>query len=111
MRDDFDSFKALGTEILVVTRHDVQKMKDYWSKEKLPFRGISDPEGKITKRYGQQWKFFSLGRMPAQMLVDCQGSLALSHYGKGMSDIIPNAQILESLKQLRTESGCPELSK
>ena len=48
----------------------------------------------ITDRFGQQWKLLSLGRMPAQVLVDCQGKVALTHYGEGMSDIIPNERIM-----------------
>lgn len=100
MRDDHEAFKALGAKILVVTRHDADKTREYWSKEKLPFLGIADPEGSVTKRFGQQWKLLSLGRMPAQLVVDCQGKLALAHYGKSMSDILPNEQILSVIKQL-----------
>ena len=108
MRDDYDSFRAAGGEILVVTRHEADEMRAYWKKERLPFRGVADPDGRITERYGQQWKLFSLGRMPAQVVIDCQGKIAFSHYGKGMSDIVPNKDIVETLKAARQSSNCPD---
>jgi peroxiredoxin len=109
MRDDYASFTAQGAEIVVVSRHDADAMQAYWRKHKLPFPGISDPQGKITERFGQQWKLFSLGRMPAQVIVDCQGKVELAHYGKGMSDIIPNERVVEKLRAIRNAGACPEV--
>lgn len=106
MRDDYAAFRSLGAEIVVVTRHDEEEMREHWSKNKLPYPGVADPQGQISERFGQQWKLFSLGRMPAQVVVDCQGKVALAHYGKGMSDIIPNARILETLRAIRERGGC-----
>ncbi|MCB9554939.1 MAG: redoxin domain-containing protein [Deltaproteobacteria bacterium] len=105
MRDDYQRFEAQRGQILVVTRHDSATMRAYWRKEKLPFRGIADPDGKITAAYGQQWKLVSLGRMPAQFVVDCQGKIALSHYGKSMADIPPNDEVIATLRRLK--AACP----
>lgn len=106
MRDDYDAFSSLGAEILVVTRHGREKMQEYWKKERLPFVGISDPEGRITARFAQQWKLFSLGRMPAQFLLDCQGRIALAHYGKSMADILPNDSVLQAVNSLKDKGKC-----
>lgn len=110
MRKDYETFKAAGAEILVITRHEQQKMREFWSKEKLPFVGVSDVEGKITARFAQQWKLFSLGRMPAQFILDCQGKIALSHYGKSMSDILTNDSVLRAVRATKARSGCPTTS-
>jgi peroxiredoxin Q/BCP len=106
MRDDYHDFTALGAEIIVVARHEKEKMRAYWKKEKLPFLGISDPEGKITSRFAQQWKFFSLGRMPAQFVLDCQGNIALAHYSKSMADILSNRAVLQSVRDAKKKDNC-----
>jgi peroxiredoxin Q/BCP len=93
---------------MVLSLHEKSEMQTYWQKEKLPFIGIADPEGKITKRFGQQRKRLSLGPMPAQFLIDCQGKLALSHYGTTKSDIISNELIIAQLKLVRVSSNCPD---
>lgn len=108
MRDDTLAFSSLGAEIIVVTRHDREKMQAYWKKEKLPFVGISDPEGTITSRFAQQWKLLSLGRMPAQFVLDCQGKIALAHYSKSMADILPNESVLQAVRALSGKGRCPE---
>lgn len=105
MRDDHAAFERLGAAIVVITRHDAEAMRKKWREARLPYPGVADPEGQITARFGQQWKLFALGRMPAQVIVDCQGKVALAHYGEGMSDIIPNAEVLDRLRALR--DGCP----
>jgi peroxiredoxin Q/BCP len=108
MRDEYPAFTSLGAEIVVVTRHEPERMREYWAKEKLPFVGISDPEGKITSRFAQQWKLLALGRMPAQFVLDCQGRIALVHYSKGMSDILSNAAILQAVRAASGNDDCPE---
>jgi peroxiredoxin Q/BCP len=105
MRDDHEAFKKLGARIVVVTRHDPARMRAYWAEHKLPFIGVPDPDGAITERYGQQWKLFKLGRMPAQFVIDCQNKIAFSHYGSSMSDIPKNARMLEVIRGLSNCEG------
>jgi peroxiredoxin Q/BCP len=103
MRDDYARFRALGTEIVVVTRHDAAAMRAHWHKERLPYLGIADEQGRITARFGQQWKLHKLGRMPAQLIIDCAGTVAFAHYGASMSDIPDNARMLALIGML---PGC-----
>lgn len=72
-----------------------EAFRKYWTEENLEFIGLPDPEHRVLKLYGQEVKIFKLGRMPAQMLVDRQGALRYVHYGHSMSDIPPNAELLE----------------
>jgi peroxiredoxin Q/BCP len=51
----------------------------------------------VLKLYGQEIKLFKFGRMPAQVVVDKEGIARFVHYGKSMSDIPSNDEILESL--------------
>jgi peroxiredoxin Q/BCP len=91
----------LDTEIVVVGPEGAEAFREYWINEKLPFIGIPDPEHKILKLYGQEFKLFKLGRMPAQMLIDKSGMLRYAHYGHSMMDIPSNEDIFNLIKTLK----------
>ena len=75
----------------------------YWNSHKLPFIGLPDPTFSVLKRYGQEFNLFKLGRIPAQALIDKQGIVRFAHYGKSMSDIPENDEILEIIQTLNNE--------
>jgi peroxiredoxin Q/BCP len=102
LRQDYQHFEKLNTEIVVVGPEDAEAFRKYWEKEKLPFVGLPDPEHKVLKLYGQQVKLFRMGRMPAQMLIDQSGVLRYVHYGHSMEDIPSNEEIM---KLVRCGSG------
>lgn len=97
MRQDYDKFLAQDAELLVVGPEDADAFRRYWSDHNLPFPGLPDPKHSVLKLYGQQVKLFKLGRMPAQVIVDINGIARFVHYGKNMSDIPSNEEILASL--------------
>ena len=70
LRQDYQHFLKLDTEIVVIGPEGAEYFRKYWKKEDLPFIGLPDPKHKILKLYGQEVKLFKLGRMPAQMLID-----------------------------------------
>jgi peroxiredoxin Q/BCP len=43
--------------------------------------------------------------MPALLVVDKQGCVRYAHYGRSMSDIPPNGEILDLLDILNSETG------
>ncbi len=104
MRDDYQRFRELGAEIVVVSRHDAERMREHWRTNRLPYLGVADPGGEVSARYGQQWKLTQLGRMPAQFVVDCRATIAFAHYAGGMSDIPRNERMLELIRGI---DGCP----
>ena len=95
LRDEFSSFVERDTVILVVGPEGPERFERYWTKNDLPFIGLPDQRHSILKRYGQQIKIFKFGRMPAQAIIDKQGVVRYIHYGKSMSDIPPNEELLE----------------
>ncbi len=103
LRQDYDQFVALDAEVLVVGPDSESAFRDYWQKHDLPFVGLPDPEHSVLKRYGQQIKIFRFGRMPAQVLVDKEGVARFVHYGKSMSDIPENEEILDLVRSLSTD--------
>ena len=95
LRQDYQQFVKLDTEIIVAGPERAEAFRDYWTKEILPFIGLPDPEHHVLKLYGQEVKLFKLGRLPAQMLIDKSGNVRFVHYGHSMSDIPPNQEIID----------------
>lgn len=100
LRQDYDQFKNLGAEILVIGPENKEAFARYWEKHDLPFIGLPDPQHTVLKLYGQEINLFKLGRMPAQVTVEKQGTARFAHYGHAMDDIPTNAEILDILKNL-----------
>ena len=105
LRQDYDEFQKRGTQIIVAGPEGADAFKAYWRKHGLPFIGLPDPKGSVLKLYGQQVNLFKLGRLPAQVVVDKSGRVRLVHYGKSMSDIPENSEILMLLDRLNAETS------
>jgi peroxiredoxin Q/BCP len=105
LRRDYSKFQALETEIVVVGPEDADNFKMYWKSHKLPFIGLPDPTYSVLKRYGQEFNLFKMGRIPAQVLIDKQSIVRFAHYGKSMSDIPENEEILQILETCVDETA------
>lgn len=99
LRQDYDKFVKLDTEIVVAGPENAEAFQKYWEKENLPFTGLPDPEHKVLKLYGQEVKIFKLGRMPAQVMIDKSGKVRFVHYGHSMMDIPENKELLELIEK------------
>ncbi len=77
---------------------------EYWSKEKLPFVGLPDPDHIVARRYKQEVNLFKWGRMPLICVVDAEGMIRYAHYGTSMSDIPANKILLDVIDQLNAAS-------
>lgn len=97
LRQDYEKFVKLDTEIMVAGPENAGDFQKYWEKEKLPFIGLPDPEHKVLKLYGQEVKLFKLGRLPAQLIIDKSGQVRYVHYGHSMTDIPENKELLDLL--------------
>ena len=98
LRQEYDRFVKNETEIVIIGPEDESAFLDYWTENDLPFIGLPDPEHSVLKLYGQEIKLFKFGRMPAQVVVDKASVARYVHYGKSMSDIPSNDEILASLE-------------
>jgi len=100
LRQEYDEFVARDTAVVVLGPEDAKTFTEYFTKHKLPFVGLPDPNHSVLKLYGQQIKIFKFGRMPAQVLVDKAGMARYIHYGHDMRDIPKNEEILELIDSL-----------
>ena len=102
LRDEYKEFIDRDTVVIVVGPEKPGSFRNLWNKNKLPFIGLPDPKHTVLKLYGQQIKMFKFGRMPAQAIIDKAGIVNYVHYGKSMSDIPENAELLEIIDSLNT---------
>jgi peroxiredoxin Q/BCP len=98
LRQEYDKFIKNETEIVVVGPNKADAFHKYWAENDLPYTGLPDPKHSVLKLYGQEIKLFKFGRMPAQVVVDKTSLARYAHYGKSMSDIPSNDDILTSLE-------------
>jgi len=105
LRRDHDSFTKENAVIIVAGPEDAAAFEKYFTKNDLQFIGLPDPRHSVLKLYGQQVKIFKLGRMPAMVIIDMEGTVRFVHYGHSMSDIPENSDVLEQLRTLNSESS------
>lgn len=105
LRQDYQKFVERQAEVIAVGPEDAKAFADWWHSEKMPFIGIPDPKHIVAKLYGQKVDPLKFGRMPALVVVDKEGKIRYQHYGKSMSDIPPNEEILSLLDDLNKEGA------
>ena len=59
-RDQYADFKALGAEVIGVSRDSFASHQEFSNQYQLPFRLLSDGNGKLRKLFGVPTKFFGL---------------------------------------------------
>jgi peroxiredoxin len=104
MRDGYHEFTRRGAQILTVGPDSAAAFRVYWRTEKLPFAGLPDPSHAVALRYKQQVNIFKLGRMPLVTVIDKHGMIRFAHYGRSMSDIPTNEELLDVIDQLNAAS-------
>ncbi len=103
MRRDYAKFQARDTEILYIAPEDLEEVRDYWKKERLPFVGLADPKHKVADRYGQRVRLLRLGRLPSQLIIDKAGTIRSRHDASSMSDIPGNRGVFTELQEIQVE--------
>lgn len=103
LRQDYQKFLNQDTLVVVIGPEGPRQFERYWQDNDLPFIGLPNPRLSILRIYGQEVNLFKFGRMPAQVLIDRQGMVRYVHYGKSMSDIPENAELLELVDELNRD--------
>jgi peroxiredoxin Q/BCP len=104
LRQDYQKFVERDAEVVVIGPEDERAFDEYWRTEQLPFVGLPDPNASVLNLYGQEVNLFKLGRMPTQIVIDKKGMARFVHYGRSMSDIPSNADLLKLLDELNAET-------
>jgi peroxiredoxin len=104
LRDEYEQFTSRDVEILAVGPNPLPVFKQYWSNEKIPFIGLPDPDHSVARTYRQEVDLFKLGRMPLNCVIDAKGYVRFAHYGRSMSDIPSNEELLHVIDELNAAS-------
>ena len=72
----------------------------YWQNEQIPFVGLPDPSHSVAVQYRQEVNLFKMGRMPLNCVLDEKGYVRFAHYGRSMSDIPSNEELLHVIDEL-----------
>ena len=104
LRQDYHRYQELETEILVIGPEDPETFKEYWNSYDFEMIGMPDPERKVLRLFGQEVNIFKAGRMPALIVIDKRGIVRFAHYGKQMSDIPDNEDILDQIREFNQEN-------
>jgi peroxiredoxin Q/BCP len=91
-------------EILAVGPDSVSVFHRYWKNENIPFIGLPDPDHNVARTYRQEVNLFKLGRMPLNCVIDAKGYVRFTHYGRSMSDIPTNEELLHVIDELNAAS-------
>jgi peroxiredoxin len=105
LRNDYQEFVKRDTEVIILGPDGPSAFKRTWELEDMPMIGRADPGSKVADRYHQEVNLLKLGRMPAMLVIDKQGIIRFLHYGKSMSDIPENENVLKFLDDINKAPG------
>jgi len=100
LRQDYNKFIDVDTEVIVIGQDSPNLFKRFWREYELPYKGLADTKPGVADRYYQEVNFLKLGRMPGVFIIDKQGVIRYAHYGKSMSDIPENEEILDVIRTI-----------
>jgi len=100
LRQDYKDFVDRDTEVIAVGPDSQKAFVDYWEENDIPFIGLADPDNEVAKLYDQEVNLLKFGRIPAQMLIDKQGTVRYVHYSNSMSDIPDNVDMLNLIDEI-----------
>jgi len=97
LRHDYEEFKALKTEVLVMVPNGPRMIEKYVNENKPPYPILSDKGSKVAAQYFQVKKFFLVGT-PTVFLVNKKGRVLYAHYATSIIEEPDNKESLAVLK-------------
>ncbi|MBC8346223.1 MAG: AhpC/TSA family protein [Candidatus Marinimicrobia bacterium] len=119
----YDKFQAQGFLILAVFESPKESILEYVAKDELPFPIIPDPSRKLYKQFGVESSWFGylkgvhvammgmlkgflpgkmegdLAMIPADFLINENGTIHTAYYGKNIGDHLPLKRIYQFMDQ------------
>jgi peroxiredoxin Q/BCP len=107
-RDTYETFKALGADIIGISKDSVKSHESFKAKHELPFQLIADEDGKICdaydvikekNMYGKKY----MGIERSTFLIDQQGMI--QHIWRGVKVPGHIDELIETIKKLPLHHG------
>lgn len=99
LRHDYEKFKALNTEIIVMVPNGPFMIKRYLNRHPTPYIILTDKGSRVAGQYAQIKQFFALGT-PTVFLVDREGKIAYAFYANSVIEEPNNQAPLEVLAKM-----------
>lgn len=100
MRDDHDTFTALGASILAVAPDSVEGVAKYVAANPVPYTIVADTDHVAFDAYDVGVRALSLGQRPALFVIDRDGVVRYDSVGTQQWQIPTNEQVLAVLREL-----------
>ncbi|GIX42408.1 MAG: peroxiredoxin [Leptospiraceae bacterium] len=101
-RDGIDVFRDLGIEVIGISKDSVESHKKFKKKHNLPFRLLSDPEGKVAQMFGCKTLLGTINR--AVFLIGRNKELLWYHKETLSLFRRTKEELIEVIKKLKQEN-------
>lgn len=87
LQEQYPALRAAGIQVVVMAPDRPPTLRQYFEREHLPFEAIADPTQRVLKAFGQQYRWYMVGLLPAMLAIDPQGAIVWSHYASSPQDL------------------------
>lgn len=87
LQDQYAALRAAGIQVVVMAPDRPAALRQYFEREHLPFEAIADPSQRVLKAFGQQYRWYVMGLLPAMVAIDARGAIVWSHYASSPQDL------------------------
>ncbi len=95
---EIDKLRSLNTEIYAITAdryENARRLELRYAKSAFPI--FFDRKHEVVRSLKQEVKIFKLGRLPAVLIVEIDGTIKWAYYGSDFRDIPTNKEIFEAI--------------
>lgn len=103
MRQDYDQFSALDTEVVVIAPDTLGNAKSYFSQNPVPFTALVDDTLEVYQKFDVQSRLISLGQRPGLFIIDKTGTVQFAFIGMQQWEIPTNSLVLQTLQEIENQ--------
>ena len=104
MCQDYDQFKKLESEIVVIAPDTMQNANRYFANNPVPFPALVDDTLEVYQQFDVQSKLISLGQRPGLFIIDKNGIVQFAFVGMQQWEIPNNSLVLQTLAEIKHPS-------
>ena len=99
-RDDYSAIESLGAHVVGINLDKTTSHQKFKEKYQLPFRLLSDPKGKVAKKYGSLFRFMFIKFSKRHSFIIDPHGLIRKEY-RSVNPTTHSIQIIEDLKNFQ----------
>lgn len=87
LRDQYAALRAAGIQVVAIGPDRPDALRAHFEKEHIPLEAIADPSQQVLKALGQQYRWYTMGLLPAMLAIAPSGEVVWQHYAKSPQDL------------------------